>query len=80
MLPEFFQPRDALFRFVAGDDRGVDGADRNSGDPIGLEIMVAQRLIGAGLVGTKRAAALQDQDVLRLRGRWRLDRDWKYPS
>ena len=59
---------DALVRRVAGDDRGIDGADRDAGDPFGLEIDGAQRLIGAGLIGAERAAALQNQHTLRLRG------------
>ena len=60
-------------RLVAGDDRGIDGADRDAGDPVRLEIEVTQRLIGAGLIGAERAAALQNQHALRLRGRrcWR---------
>ena len=76
-LPEFLQPLDALSRLVAGDDRGVDGADRDAGNPVRLEIAMAQRLIGAGLVGAERAAALQDEHALRLRGRrcgWRIGR------
>ena len=67
-------------RRIAGDDRGIDGADRDAGNPFRLEIVVTQRLIGAGLIGAERAAALQDQHALGLRGRggWR----WigMYPS
>ena len=72
-VPELLQPLDALVTLVAGDDRGVDGADRNTGDPFRLEIMVAQRLVGAGLIGTERTAALQHQHALRFcrRGGWR---------
>ena len=68
-LPEFLQARHASFRIIAGDDRGVDGADRNPGDPFRLKTRMTQRLKGAGLIGTKRAAALQDQYALRVRGR-----------
>src|SRR6202011_2480618 len=50
-LPEFLEPRDALFAWVTGDDGGIDGADRDAGDPFRLEITVTKRLIGAGLVG-----------------------------
>ena len=72
-LPEFLQALDALLALIAGDDRGVDGADRDAGDPFRLEIEVTQGLIGAGLIGAERAAALQDQHRLRFRrrGGWR---------
>ena len=42
--------------------------------------MMAQRLIGAGLVGAERAAALQDKHALALARAWWQERDWKYPS
>ena len=54
------------FARVAGDDRGIDGADRDACDPFRLEIKMAQRLIGAGLIGAERAAALQNQHALAL--------------
>ena len=41
--------------------RGVDRADRDAGDPVGMEIGLGQRLVDAGLVGAERAAALQHQ-------------------
>src|SRR6266567_2411481 len=68
-LPEFLETLDPLFTRIAGDDRGVDGADRDAGDPFRLEIEVTQGLIGAGLIGAERAAALQNKHALRLRGR-----------
>src|SRR5262249_35008066 len=43
------------------DDCGVDGADRNSGDPIRVEIHLRQRLVHACLIGTKGAPALEQQ-------------------
>ena len=64
-----FSRGDALIGLVAGDDRGIDRANRDAGDPFRLEPCVAQRLKGAGLVGAERAAALQHQHALRLRGR-----------
>ena len=60
-LPEFPQPRDALFRRVAGDQRRIDGANRNAGDPIGMQIGLRQSLIDARLIGPESAAALQDK-------------------
>ena len=73
-LPEFLQPLHPRFARVAGNDRGVDGADRDAGNPFRLEIEMTQRLIGAGLVGTERAAALQNEHPLRL-GRYRC---WRW--
>ena len=67
-LPEFLEPLDARLRLVAGDDRGVDRADRDAGDPFRLEAGMAERLIGAGLIGAERTAALEDQDTLRVCG------------
>src|SRR5262245_29416058 len=68
-LPKFLEFGHALLARIAGDDRGIDGADRDAGDPIRLEIATAERLIGPGLVGTERAAPLKDQHALRIRGR-----------
>ncbi len=68
------QAIDALVGLVAGDDRGVDRADRDAGDPFRLEIEMTQRLIGAGLVGAERTATLEHQHALgfgrRRRRRW----------
>ena len=60
-LPEFPQSLDALVRRIAGDQGRVHGADRNAGDPIGMEVRLRQRLIDAGLIGAERASALQQQ-------------------
>src|ERR1019366_9399617 len=55
------QPRDALLRRVAHDQRRIDGANRNAGDPIWMQIGLRQRLIDTRLIGAKSAAALQDK-------------------
>ena len=75
-LPEFLQARDAQLLRVAGDDRRIDRADRDAGDPCRIKLMPAKRVIGARLIRPQRAAALQDEDALgvgralrRLRGR-----------
>ena len=44
-----------------GDDRRIDGADRDSGNPIGMQIGLGQRLINTRLIGAERAAALKQQ-------------------
>ena len=63
-LPEFLQPRQTVFRRIAGDQAGIDGADRGADDPVRLDAGFVQRLIDAGLIGAKRAAALQHQHDL----------------
>ena len=63
-LPELPQARDALVRRVAGDQRAVDAADGDAGDPARGDAFVGERLEHARLVGTERAAALQHEHVL----------------
>jgi len=60
-FPELAQPLDPLGRRVAADQGGVDGADGNPGDPVGMQVGFGQRLVDAGLIGAQRAAALQQQ-------------------
>ena len=60
-VPEFLEPFQPALRWVAGDDRGVDGADRDADHPIRFQPGLMQRLVDAGLIGAERAAALQDQ-------------------
>jgi len=55
---QLFEPR--LGR-VAGDQGRIDRANRNSGDPIGMQVRLGQALIHAGLEGAERAAPLQYQ-------------------
>jgi len=61
LRPEFAQPVDPVVGRIARDDRGVDGADRYAGNPIRMNTGLAQRLVDSGLIGAKRAAALQHQ-------------------
>ena len=66
-------------RAVAGDQAGVDRADRGADHPVRLDAGLVQRLIDAGLVGAERPAALQHQHAVGRRqarhlavfGRWR---------
>ena len=60
-LPEFAQAIDPAFRRIAGDQRRIDGADRDSGDPVRMEVRFRQRLIDAALIGAERAATLQQK-------------------
>ena len=46
---------------VAGDDGTIDGADRDAGDPVGMDVGFRQRLVDASLVCPQRTAALQKQ-------------------
>jgi hypothetical protein len=55
--PEFAQRIDATLRRIAGDDRRIDGANRDSGNPIGMQISFGQGLVNACLIGAERAAA-----------------------
>src|SRR5262245_65079880 len=61
LLPEGAQLFEPRLGCVAGDQGRVDGADRNPGNPIGMQVRLGQSLIDAGLEGAERAAALQDQ-------------------
>ena len=56
--------REPVLRLVAGDDGGVDRADRRSDQPVGLDPGLVQRLVDAGLIGSERPAALEDEDDL----------------
>ena len=69
-LPEFAEPGDAAARRVAGDDRGIDRADRDAGDPVDLDRGGVQRLVHARLIGSERTAALEhERDLIRQRYR-----------
>ena len=59
-LPEGAQPLQAERRWIAGNDRPVDGADRYARQPVRLETGFLQGLVDARLVGSQRAATLQD--------------------
>jgi len=60
-LPEDAQTFDALLGRVAGDQGAVDGADRDAGHPVGMKIGFGQSLVDARLIGTQRAATLQQE-------------------
>src|SRR6516165_3636601 len=57
-VPKFAQRMHPLLRRIAGDDCRVDGADRDSGNPIGMQIGLGERFINARLISPERAAAL----------------------
>src|SRR5580700_3255825 len=61
LLPELPQPQRALMRQVAGDNRGIDRADRGAGDPVRTDPAVLERGVGPGLICAERATARQDQ-------------------
>src|SRR5579875_3258284 len=61
LVPEPAQPGGALVRRVAGDDRGVDGADRGAGDPVRMHAAFFERGAGARLIGAERRPSRQDQ-------------------
>jgi hypothetical protein len=57
-LPKLAQRINATLRRIAGYNRRIDGANRDSGNPIGMQIRLGQRLINARLIGAERAATL----------------------
>ena len=60
-LPERTQLVDACFRRIAGNQRPIDRADRDAGDPVGVKIGLAQCLIDPGLIGTERTTPLEEE-------------------
>ena len=60
-LPEFQQTRHAMFRRITRDDRRVERADGDAGDPVRMNVRLVKPLINARLIGAERAAALQHQ-------------------
>src|SRR5215813_6217502 len=60
--PEFL----AMLALVAGDQAGVDGADRGADDPVRLDPAFVERLIDARLIGAERTAALEHEHYLKL--------------
>src|SRR5438034_59180 len=60
-VAEVDQLIDAPLRRVAGDQRPVDGADGDSGDPAGCDPLGAQRLEHARLIRAERPAALKHE-------------------
>ena len=64
LLPKGAKLPDAVRGRIAGDDRGIDRADRDAGDPVDVDPLVGESLDDAALIGTERAAALQDEDDL----------------
>ena len=42
LLPEVVQLFEALARRIAANDRGVERADRNAGEPVGLDAGLVQ--------------------------------------
>jgi len=61
LLPKSAQLSEPRLGRVAGDQGRIDRANRNSGDPIGMQVRLGQSLIHAGLEGAERAAPLQYQ-------------------
>src|SRR5262249_55188119 len=57
-VPKLAQRINATLRRIAGNDRRIYGADRDSGNPIGMQIGLGQRLINSRLIGAERPAAL----------------------
>src|SRR5579863_942328 len=50
-----------MLRRIAGKNRRIERADRNAAKPIGKNAGFVEALIDAGLIGTERAPALQNE-------------------
>ena len=61
--PRILELRQPVFRLVAGDQAGVDGADRCADDPIWLDFGFMHGLINPGLIGAKRAAPCRTNTI-----------------
>src|ERR1700733_831917 len=73
-FPEFAQTVEPPAGLIAGNDGGVDRADRGPDHPVGFDPGFMQRLIDAALVSAKRAAALKHQYDLAGQSRGLFDR------
>src|SRR6516165_3184228 len=61
-VPEATQARDALLRWITGNQRAVDGTDRHPGDPVGRTACLGQPFEYPCLVCAERSAALKHED------------------
>ena len=59
--PEFTQFFNPHFRRIAGDQGGIDRADRDAGHPVRFVVRRGERLVNAGLIASEGAPALQDE-------------------
>ena len=62
--PKFLQFREPMLRRIAGNQRRVDRPDRSANNPIWFNSCLVHRLINAGLICAKCAAALQHKHDL----------------
>ena len=63
-VPERMQALEPAFRRIAGDQRGVNRADRRADHPVGLDSGFVQGGIHADLISTQRAPALEHEHHL----------------
>ena len=63
LIPEGAKLGHAFLGRVAGDQRGIDGPNRDTGDPVGMLVGIGEAFIDAALIGPQRTAALQDEDA-----------------
>ena len=60
-LPKLSQLGDAFIRRIADNERRIDRANRNAGDPVRQDVRFGEGLINARLKGAKGSTALQHQ-------------------
>jgi hypothetical protein len=61
LRPKLAKPVNSEFRRIARDNRSVDRSNRNTGNPIRMDVGFGQRLVDASLICPQSAAALQEQ-------------------
>jgi hypothetical protein len=62
-MPELAQPVDPMLGRVARDQGRIDRADGDAGDPVRLQLGLAECGIHARLVGAERAPTLEHQGL-----------------
>ena len=72
-IPKRLKRGHALARCIAGDQAGVDGADRSADDPVRLDAGLVERLVDPRLIGAEGAPTLEDEHNLSERGRQLAD-------
>jgi hypothetical protein len=61
LRPKFAKPVNTGIGGIARDNCSVNRSNRNSGNPIGMDVGFGQGLVDASLVGPQSTAALQEQ-------------------
>ena len=63
-MPELFQLVEAILGLIAGNESGINGADRRANNPIGLDSGLMQRLLDADLISAESPTSLKNKNDL----------------